>query len=66
MRTYYKDLIAQCNKNTIMVRKSKIRTLFLLPFASIIFLTGWCLQFVGSSKKAEQRKKESYDMHIED
>jgi hypothetical protein len=48
-----------------MVRKSKIRTLFLLPFASIIFLTGWCLQFVGPSKKVEKIKKESYDMHIE-
>jgi flagellar basal body-associated protein FliL len=49
-----------------MVKKSKIITLILLPTTLIIFLTGWCLQFVGSSKKAEQRKKESYDMHIED
>jgi uncharacterized membrane protein YGL010W len=48
-----------------MVKKSKIRVLFLLPSALIIFLIGWCLQFIGSSKMRKQRKKPTYDMHIE-
>jgi hypothetical protein len=52
-------------RNKIMVKKSKIRTLFLLPSALIIFLTGWSLQFIGSSKMGRQRKKLTYDMQIE-
>lgn len=52
-------------RNKIMVKKSKIRTLFLIPPALIIFLTGWCLQFIGSSKRGRQRKKPTYDMQIE-
>jgi hypothetical protein len=52
-------------RNKIMVKKSKIRTLFLLPSALIIFLTGWCLQFIGSSKIGKQRNKPTYDLHIE-
>jgi hypothetical protein len=48
-----------------MVKKSKIRTLFLLPYALIIFMAGWCLQFVGSSKIAKQKKKLAYDMQLE-
>jgi hypothetical protein len=48
-----------------MVKKSKIRTLFLLPYALIIFMAGWCLQFVGSSKIAKQKKKPAYDMQLE-
>jgi hypothetical protein len=52
-------------RNQIMVKKSKIKILFLLPSALIIFLTGWCLQFVGSSKMERKRKKPTHDMHIE-
>jgi uncharacterized membrane protein YGL010W len=52
-------------RNKIMVKKSKIRTLFLLPSALIIFMAGWCLQFVGSSKTAKQKKKPTYDMQLE-
>jgi uncharacterized membrane protein YGL010W len=51
-------------RNKIMVKKSKIRTLFLLPSALIIFLIGWCLAFVGSSKIERQRKKPTYNMRI--
>jgi hypothetical protein len=47
-----------------MVRKSKIRTLFLLPSALILFLTGWCLQFVGSPKTGGHRKKEIHEIQI--
>jgi hypothetical protein len=47
-----------------MVNRSIIRTLVFLPFALTIFLTGWCIQFFGSSKKAVQRKKENYDLHF--
>jgi hypothetical protein len=47
-----------------MVRKSKIRTIFLLPSMLIIFLTGWCLQFASSSKKELNRKKENFEMHF--
>jgi len=47
-----------------MVRKSKIRTLFLLPSALIIFLTGWCLQFAGLSQMGKNREKATYDMQI--
>ena len=53
------------DRNKIMVKKSKIKTLFLLPYALIIFLAGWCLQFIGSSKMGKQRKKLTYDMPIE-
>ena len=52
-------------RNQSMVRKTKIRTLILLPSALIIFLTGWCIQFVGSSKMGKQRNKPTYDMQIE-
>jgi hypothetical protein len=48
-----------------MVKKSKIRSIFLLPSALIIFLIGWSLQFTGSSKMEKQGKKLTYDMQIE-
>ena len=28
-------------------------------------MAGWCLQFVGSSKIAKQKKKPAYDMQLE-
>jgi len=31
-----------------MSRKSRIRTLFLIPFASIVFLLGWIAFYIGS------------------
>ena len=52
-------------RNKIMVKKSKIKILFLLPSALIIFLTGWSLQFINSSKMGKQGKKPTYDLHIE-
>ena len=48
-----------------MVKKSKVKILLLLTPALIIFLTGWSLQFIGSSKRGRQRKKPTYDMQIE-
>jgi hypothetical protein len=47
-----------------MVRKTKILSLFLLPSALIIFLTGWCLQFIGEPKRGGPSKKQIYDVKI--
>jgi hypothetical protein len=53
------------HRNKIMVKKSKVKILLLLAPALIIFLTGWSLQFIGSSIRGRQKKKPTYDMQIE-